>query len=279
MRSWMSLNPEAVKIGTVPGATSTYPSRTTFLGGAPSWTRHCDRSFPSNSTMASDGGGTGGRSGPGSTTGGRGRSMEWTGQVWAVIVAGSIHPSASSAECGVRNVKVSVARRATFHGNSAFRIPHSALVLRFPRSLGHRRHEPFDARRWEIERLALFGALVRRHQELHDLQTVVERQQRSLPAEEYPHEVPVFGVVSVGRRLARYHGHEPHLGVLLLDQVLARLSLDLTAEEELEPAVQRIPRHGVFGAEQLGGEPQPGADEAPGRGRFADDGGAVVGLE
>src|SRR5882762_320938 len=32
-----------------------------------------------------------------------------------------------NAECGMRNVRVSVARRSTFHGNSAFRIPHSAL--------------------------------------------------------------------------------------------------------------------------------------------------------
>src|SRR5437870_11569477 len=33
-----------------------------------------------------------------------------------------------NAECGVRNVTVSVARRTTSHFNSAFRIPHSALV-------------------------------------------------------------------------------------------------------------------------------------------------------
>ncbi len=89
----------------------------------------------------------------------------------------------------------------------------------------------------------------------------------------------VFRIVPVGRGLARHYGHEPHLGVLLLDQVFARFAFHLAAEEELEPAVERIPRHRVFGAEQLGGEPQPGADEAPGRGRLADHGGAVVGLE
>src|SRR5438309_5006284 len=31
-------------------------------------------------------------------------------------------------ECGMRNVTVSIARRATLHHNSAFRIPHSAFL-------------------------------------------------------------------------------------------------------------------------------------------------------
>src|SRR5256712_10192478 len=39
-------------------------------------------------------------------------------------------------------------------------------------------------------RLPLLGAHVGRHQELHDLQPVVERQQRRLATEEHAHEVP-----------------------------------------------------------------------------------------
>src|SRR5438128_12363491 len=31
-------------------------------------------------------------------------------------------------ECGMRNVRVSIARRATLHHNSAFRVPHSAFL-------------------------------------------------------------------------------------------------------------------------------------------------------
>src|SRR2546426_12000507 len=88
MWSCMSPNPRAVMICPVPGATSTYPSRTTHLAGAPSCDRHCDRSFPSNSTMASDGGGSGGRSGPGSTTGGGGGCIGGAGHLLGVFVAG-----------------------------------------------------------------------------------------------------------------------------------------------------------------------------------------------
>src|SRR5881396_1227142 len=241
MWSWTSPKTRRVIIGPVPAATSTYPSRTTHFAGESSCDRHCERSLPSNSTMASDGGGSGGRSGPGSTTGGRGRSIECTGHCWAVIVAGaSIRARVvRNAECGVRNVSLSVARRSTLHCNSAFHTPHSALWS--PGSLRHRRHEPFDARRRKVEGLPLLGAHVGRHQDLYDLQPVVERQQRRLATEEHAHEVPILGVVAVSRRLARHHGHEPHLGVLLLHQVLARLPFHLATEEELQPAVERVP--------------------------------------
>src|SRR6266446_823561 len=116
-------------IGPAPAVTSTYPSRTTHLAGVPSCDRHCERFLPSNSTTASEGGATGGRSGPGSTTGGRGRSMEWTGQLWAVIVAGRITPMAVNAERGTRNAEQRVA--ALFRvPTSAFRV--SLTVSRFP---------------------------------------------------------------------------------------------------------------------------------------------------
>src|SRR6058998_415940 len=239
MWSWTSPKTRRVIIGPVPAATSTYPSRTTHFAGESSCDRHCERSLPSNSTMASDGGGSGGRSGPGSTTGGRGRSIECTGHCWAVIVAGSIHPSASSAECGMRSAECKPERRSAIDPSLQFRIPHSALWS--PGSLRHRRHEPFDARRRKVEGLPLLGAHVGRHQDLYDLQPVVERQQRRLATEEHAHEVPILGVVAVSRRLARHHGHEPHLGVLLLHQVLARLPFHLATEEELQPAVERVP--------------------------------------
>src|SRR2546429_4785465 len=42
-----------------------------------------------------------------------------------------------SAECGVRNVNASVARRATLHCNSALPIPHSALLRHHRHSFGY----------------------------------------------------------------------------------------------------------------------------------------------
>src|SRR5207247_9088330 len=80
------------------GATSTYPFRTTHFAGVLSWDCQAPRSLPSNSTIASAGGGTGGRSGPGSTTGGRGRSRECTGHCCAGERRG-LQISARSANC------------------------------------------------------------------------------------------------------------------------------------------------------------------------------------
>jgi len=52
---------------------------------------------------------------------------------------------------------------------------------------------------------------------------------------------------------------------LLLDQTsFSRLSLALTAEEELEPAVKLFHDTESIRAESSAEEPQPGADEAPG---------------
>ncbi len=113
---------------------------------------------------------------------------------------------------------------------------------------------------------------VGRHEHLHDLDPVVEGERRRYAPEERPDEVPVLRLVAVRRRLVGDDGHEAHLRVLLLDQILARIPDDLAAEEELEAGVERVPRHRVLGAEHLGREPQTGADEAPGRRRLADRG-------
>src|SRR5207249_7495165 len=59
MWSWMSPRTRRVMIGPAPATTSAYPSRTSHFAGVPSCDCHCERSLPSNSTMASDGGGTG----------------------------------------------------------------------------------------------------------------------------------------------------------------------------------------------------------------------------
>src|SRR5205823_14857091 len=46
----------AVAMSPVPGATSTYPSLTAHFAALPSALRHCDKSLPLKSTIASDGG-------------------------------------------------------------------------------------------------------------------------------------------------------------------------------------------------------------------------------
>src|SRR4026209_132338 len=61
----------------VPGATSMKPSRTRHSAGPPFPFRHLERSLPSNSTIASDGGFPGAA---GVMTGGRGRLRSWTFQ-------------------------------------------------------------------------------------------------------------------------------------------------------------------------------------------------------
>src|SRR5205807_10547930 len=97
-----------------------------------------------------------------------------------------------SAEFGMRNVTMSVARRSTRHCNSTFRIWHSAFDSWFPRSLRHRRHERLQTLGGEFQRLPLLGAHVGRHQELHDLEAVVERELRRLAPQEHAHEMPVL---------------------------------------------------------------------------------------
>src|SRR5438094_873790 len=72
-------------------------------------------------------GGTGGRSGPGSTTGGRGRSIEWTGHCCALTVAGRKAPTSKSAECGIRSAEYDDERRLATDLSLRFRTPHSAF--------------------------------------------------------------------------------------------------------------------------------------------------------
>src|SRR6202043_3566443 len=65
-----------VMMSLVLGATSQYPSATIHFAGLPSLCVHLERSFPSNKTMASAGGGPAGVSvpgAPGSTAAGAGR--------------------------------------------------------------------------------------------------------------------------------------------------------------------------------------------------------------
>ena len=75
-------------------------------------------------------------------------------------------------------------------------------------------------------------------------------------SEEHAHEMAVLRFVAVRRGLVRHDRHQPDLGVLLLDQILARLAAHGAREEQLEPAVERIPRHRILGPEQLRGQSQ-----------------------
>jgi len=91
--------------------------------------------------------------------------------------------------------------------------------------------------------------------------------------------MPVLRLIAVRRRFVRNYRHQPHLGVLLLHQVFAGLSLDLATEKQLEAAVQCIPRHRVLGPQELGRKAKPRTDETPGRRGFAQDGVTLGGLE
>src|SRR5688500_2477257 len=135
--------------------------------------------------------------------------------------------------------------------------------LRFPGTLRDRWDEGIEALWRELQGLPALRTHVGRHQDLHHLDSVLERQHPLLAPQKSAREMPVLSKVSVSLRLIRYDGHEAHLGVLLFHQVFTRLPLASPTEKELEPAVQRVPRHRVLRAEELGGQPQPGADEAP----------------
>ena len=116
------------------------------------------------------------------------------------------------------------------------------------------------------------------HENLHDLDAVVECQHRLLAVRESADEMPVLRFVPVSSCFFRDDRHHSHLGVLLLHQIFAGFAFYFAAEEKLEPAVERIPRHRVLRPEQLGREPKSGADEAPGCRHFADQPLAVVGF-
>src|SRR5207245_2620877 len=137
------------------------------------------------------------------------------------------------------------------HGRCGFHVPRATAGM-----------NPSKLRR-EINRAALLGALIGGHQQLHYLEAVVECQRRLLARKKRTDEVAVLGLVAVGRRLIRDHRHLAHLGVLLLHQVLTQLPLDLAAKEELEAALERVPRHRVLRAEQFGREAEARPHEAP----------------
>src|SRR4030095_9687322 len=95
---------------------------------------------------------------------------------------------------------------------------------RTPRTAGDGRPEASQVRHGERERAFLFGALIRRHQHLHDTDAVVEGEPRRLLAEERAREVPVLRLVAIHYRLGRDDGHQADLGVLLLDEIFTRPS-------------------------------------------------------
>src|SRR3984885_15010370 len=83
------------------------------------------------------------------------------------------------------------------------------LPRRFPLAPGHRGNEFIQAARRERERLALFGALIGRHQEFHDLQAVIEGQQRLFLAEKRAHEMTIFVLIAVCRASFAMTGISP----------------------------------------------------------------------
>src|SRR5438132_1436947 len=131
-----------------------------------------------------------------------------------------------------------------------------------PSASSHLRHELLDALGREAERLSLLGALVGGHEHLHNLDPVIERESRLFLAEKDAREMAVLGLVAVRDGLVGHDWHQPHLGILLLDEIFSHLSLYLAAEEELQTHVERIPGEGIFRAEQFRREAQAGADEA-----------------
>jgi hypothetical protein len=67
----------------------------------------------------------------------------------------------------------------------------------FPGPFRHGRHEVVQPRWRKPQCLALLGALVRRHQDLHDIESVCKREQRFFLAEERAHKVAILTVIAV----------------------------------------------------------------------------------
>src|SRR5687767_13623874 len=134
---------------------------------------------------------------------------------------------------------------------------------RFPIATRDSRYERVESLRRKIERPALLGALVTGHEDADDVEPILERQPGVLLPEKRTHEMAVLGVVAVDRRFVRDHRHQPRLRVLLLDEILAFPALQVAAEEEIEAAVEGVPRHRVLRTEQLCRQAEAGTDEAP----------------
>src|SRR6266550_2626729 len=135
-----------------------------------------------------------------------------------------------------------------------------SLGLGLPGSFGNSRQERLEVLWWELQSLASFGAHIGRHQNFHHLETVIEGEHWLLTAQERARHVTILPAIAVDGGLFGYYRHQTHLRVLLLDEVLTRFSLHLPAEEHLEAGVERIPGHGVLGAQQLGGQSETRAD-------------------
>ena len=114
-----------------------------------------------------------------------------------------------------------------------------------------------------MDRAFLFGAHVRGHQELGDRQAVSKGFVRHSFLAKRLHHVPVLADVPVLRFLVGHDRHHARLGVLLLDQVLARVARYFAAQEDLESRVERVDLHGVLGTQELHAEPKSGPDVAP----------------
>src|SRR5690606_5248712 len=140
--------------------------------------------------------------------------------------------------------------------------------IRIPRPLRDGRYEILHLIRIPRERALLLGALVGRHEQLHDLQAGVEVELGLLSIQKLLDEVAILALVAVLGRLVADEGHQALLRILLLDEVLALLTLHLAAEEEARAAVQRVVVHRILGAEELGAQPEAGADESPRRGHL-----------
>src|SRR4051794_3022712 len=80
------------------------------------------------------------------------------------------------------------------------------------------------------QRLPLLRALICRHEHSHNVESVVEREQRLFFAKKDPNEVAILCLVTVGRRLVGDDRHLSHLGILLLDEIFSFSATNLTRE-------------------------------------------------
>src|SRR3954469_13688755 len=81
--------------------------------------------------------------------------------------------------------------------------PFNARRSRSPLTPRHRRNELVQPLRRKRQCPALLGALIRRHEHSHDIEAVVEGEQRLFLSEEHAHEVPILGFVTIRRCFVR----------------------------------------------------------------------------
>src|ERR1051326_5447079 len=88
-----------------------------------------------------------------------------------------------------------------------------------PGAFRHSRNVRIQTRRRKIDRAALFGTEVSSHQKLHHFQPVFERECGFPILEKSPHEMTIFGLISISRGFTRHNRHLADLGVLLFDKI------------------------------------------------------------